>query len=337
MKKIFFLFIILILIIILFHFYSIFSNYNKKNELFRYKFLICDYNQLDLYYYKLYSKLFKNDFEIINIENIIKNNYNNFILITIDVCNTLSWDNTIYDYIKNNNITLIIVNQELYPSFSLLEILDKLKDIHLILLTFCNHNYSNLKNNPNINKLIYLPLLYHNSQEEIYNNFVTNKIEWENKDIDILISGNMFDKRVEFVEKFKKKFGDKYKLAVKYTIHENEYYNLLERTKIVMCIRKKFVHDNKDVTYFDYCRNSILLSNKIFFISEPIENEDIDYNIEQNFIDYDKYLILSKYENMIDTFEKYINYDKYTINYILNKQYQWWCKYNFQDNFLNLI
>ena len=159
-----------------------------------------------LYYYQLYSNLLKNyDFEITTIDNIINNKDSNIFIIIIEFNKIASWDDKICDYIKNNNIRILIHHQEFYPRFEISDALEKLKNIDLILLTYCNHNILSLKNNPNINKLLYLPILYHHTQEEIYNKYVTNKIEWENKDIDILLTGTMYDVRSDFIDKFKKK------------------------------------------------------------------------------------------------------------------------------------
>ena len=78
---------------------------------------------------------------------------------------------------------------------------------------------------------------------------------------------------------------------------------------------------------------TFLLSNKIFTISEY--PSDIDLLIEPNLIDYDKYLILTSYDDTENTVSKYLdNWNSSEINNILDKQFEWFSK-NKIENYIN--
>ena len=78
---------------------------------------------------------------------------------------------------------------------------------------------------------------------------------------------------------------------------------------------------------------TFLLSNKIFTISEY--PSDINLSIESNLVDYDKYLVLTTYDDAENTVSKYLdNWNQEEINNILDKQFEWFSK-NKMENYIN--
>ena len=111
----------------------------------------------------------------------------------------------------------------------------------------------------------------------------------------------------------------------------NELCNHIERSKIILNI-----HQMDFNQAFDYYRMAFLISNKIFTIYEY--PKDINLDIEHNLIDYDKYLVLSTYDNFVNTVNKYLtNWNPTEINKILDNQYKWFSKYNMEDNIEKFI
>jgi hypothetical protein len=99
----------------------------------------------------------------------------------------------------------------------------------------------------------------------------------------------------------------------------SELCNYIERSKIILDIHNDFNQS------FDYYRLSFLISNKIFII---YEQPQVYLDIEKNIIDYDKYLILSSYNNIVETVSKYLNnWNPSEINITVENQYNWFSKY----------
>lgn len=164
-----------------------------------------------------------------------------------------------------------------------------------------------------------------------YNTYYTNifsKIEKKYKDIDVLFYGSLNDRRKRIIDEISK-------FCKVVHIHPfNNYEQQCEyilRSKIVINI---YYYENNKV--FDYFRMSNLLSNEIFTIYELPEN--IDLEIEKNLIDFDKYLICPKYDNIVEEVKKYLSVSEEERNAIALKSKEWFkLNTNFEENLLNLI
>jgi hypothetical protein len=197
------------------------------------------------------------------------------------------------------------------------------QDVNILEYNPINVKYFN-ENNKFINiKILYLPLAYNTYYSDIF-----SKIKTQTKDIDVLFYGTLNDRRRKIINELSKE----YKVV---HIHPfNNYYQQCEyilRSKVVINI---YYYDNNKV--FDYFRLSNLISNDIFTITET--PEDIDLEIEPKLIDYDKFLITSKYENFTETVKKYLGISEEERKIIAIKVKEWFKeKSNFEENLLKVI
>jgi hypothetical protein len=78
---------------------------------------------------------------------------------------------------------------------------------------------------------------------------------------------------------------------------------------------------------------SNLISNEIFTICEYPENINIE--IEKNLIDFDKYLVCSKYDNIVEEVKKYLSVSEDERKNIAIKAKEWFkLNTNFEENLL---
>lgn len=271
-------------------------------------------------YYRILLNNITQDVVIDNNDNINKYLKKNYIIITFSFN---IYKTHLINTLKQERVILINVDNYTHFKFQpLLNIIDNER------LNFTIFDYSpiNLKEISKIYKNIvieYIPFLYNSYLEEHYNT-ITNNQE-NNKDIDILFYGTNNTRREKILEELRKK----YKLhAVIYNrtgISGDELSSLIKRSKIVLNI---YYYEHNKV--FDYYRNSYLLANKAFLISEYPDS--IDFNIERNLIDIDKNLIMGKYENLVDLVSYYLdNYNNIDIDNIKKKQYTWFSNNRLDD------
>lgn len=272
-------------------------------------------------YYQIISRKITKDVVIDNNENI--NNYlnKNYIIITFsfNVYGTYLIDN-----LKKERV--ILINVDNYKHFKFIPLLNIINNEKLNFTIF-DYNPINLKEISNIYKNIkieYIPFIYNSYLEEHYNSIGSND---NNKDIDVLFYGGYNSRREFILEKLKAK----YNLHIVYCdvsgIPDYELTKYIKRSKIVLNI---YYYEHNKV--FDYYRNSYLLANKALLISEYPDS--IDLNIEKNLVNFDKYLIMAKYENLIDLVSYYLdNYNNIDINDIKEKQYKWFSN-NKLDNLI---
>lgn len=262
-------------------------------------------------YYQIISRKITND--VVIVHNNMLNNYlnKNYIIITFSF-NVYNYD--LLNFLKKEKV--ILINVDYYTHFKLIPLLDIINSEKLNFTIF-DYNPINLKEiskkYQNI-KIEYIPLLYNSYFEEHYRSRVNNPV---NKDIDVLFYGGNNPRRAKILEKLK----TKYKVHTVYCnitgIPENELCNYISRSKIVLNI---YFYDHNKV--FDYYRNSYLLANKALLISEYPDS--IDFNIERNLVNIDKYLIMGKYENLVDLVSYYLdNYNNININSKVEEQYKW--------------
>ena len=326
MKNIICYFLVLLLLLVLLSFFykEYFEEVSNKPEFILY-FTAKNHTPLNLYFGALEKILKTHNYNykfIENIENIELKDNTHFVVSIIDNIN-----DDLMDFLIKNKVKTIIINTEHHATWNVINVCDKLnKDTKLYLLDYNSINIKDLKNKYNIS---YVPLLYDESLIETYNSHVPNKTELSNKDIDIFVYGNWSysDRRNKLIESLSKK----YNVTRVHTIKFDELCKYLDRSKIVLNV---YQYDfNKP---FDYYRMSFLLSNKIFTISEY--PSDIDLSIEVAMEDYDKYLILSSYDDMENTVSKYLdNWNPEEINNILNNQIEWFSKKRMESYVLKLI
>jgi len=271
-------------------------------------------------YYRILLNNITQDVVIDNNDNINEYLKKNYIIITFSFN---IYKTYLIDILKQERV--ILINVDNYTHFKFQPLLNIINDERLNFTIF-DYSPINLKEISQIYKNVvieYVPFLYNSYLEEHYNT-ITNNQE-NNKDIDILFYGGNNTRREKILEELRKK----YKLHTVFCnitgIPDIELSNLIKRSKIVLNIY--FYEHNK---VFDYYRNSYLLANKAFLISEYPDS--IDFNIERNLIDIDKNLIMGKYENLVDLISYYLdNYNNIDINNIKEKQYTWFSNNRLDD------
>ena len=325
--------IILIILIIFFLLFMLFilNNINNFNNTFdnniNNKEFIIYFTREEYLPLKLFIQIFENilrkyNYKVTKINNIeLINNYNiNFVIFGLEL------DDNIMNILIKNKIRTIMINTEYYTLFDVTNKIQKLNNkIDLYVLEYNPINIKNIS----CNKIIYLPLLYDQYLINFYNSNIDNKISNKDKTIDIFFMGGINHRRRIIIDELSKKYNVIYQNSI--SLPFKELCNYIEKSKIVLNL---YQHEFNKA--FDYYRMAFLISNKIFTIYEY--PDDIDLNIESNLIDFEKYLILDKYDNIIETVSKYLNnWNPEEIDNITNKQYEWFKKNTMEKNVLNFI
>jgi hypothetical protein len=287
-----------------------------------------NYLPFNLYIKCLYSILKNYQYDIKIIDNLELINTNNFLFVLFFYC----LNENIINYIKNKNIKILLINTENYKNFNIEEKLQMLilNNLNFYIFEYNPINIKYLKNKyENIN-IYYIPLLYNVLLIDYYNSNIIKKIKYNEKDIDIIFYGTLNERRSYILNNLKLKYNIMI-ISKIFELSHSELFNYIERSKVVLNIY--YYEDNY---VFDYYRNAILLSNKIFLISEYPDY--IDFDIEKNLKNIENNLILSKYENIIDTVSNYLdNFNEIQINNIVNNQYNWFKEYDMNIYILNLF
>jgi hypothetical protein len=159
-------------------------------------------------------------------------------------------------------------------------------------------------------KWTFIPLLYNNYLEKIYNK---KNIPYERKPIDILFTGavDSGSRRELMLEKLSKI----YKVFIMKNVNDiNEYIELVENSKIILHIYAKDINCS-----FDYYRLALLYSNKVFVISETYKevNPENSHKLEE----LSKVLIESNYDDLSNKTEEYLNKSTSEIDTITQQTY----------------
>jgi hypothetical protein len=171
-------------------------------------------------------------------------------------------------------------------------------------IDFYERNYKNVK-------WFYLPLLYSNNLENIYNTNATALIPYHEKKYDILFMGSQQSRRKNILDILKRK----YKVLVIEGISDmRQYVDAIENSKIVLNIYSK--DTNKP---FDYYRLALLYSNRIMVINETMEHYNTD--IEKNLIDLKNAMIHAEYSQIEETICRYLNMPAIDISVITEHIY----------------
>ena len=285
----------------------------------------CD-NYLPFYLFRncLKNLLEKNNyiFELIYDLTYIEKNINN-----IFISNIYSIDINKLNSIKNIENKIILINTEYYNNCNVINILNEININNLNIYIF-EYNILNIefyKNNLFNLKYYFIPLCYNIFLENYYNLNIT-KIDYINKDIDILFIGSINERRNNILNKLQSKY--KVHIISGYSGYE-ENINIckfIERSKIVINIL--YYYNN---IIFDYYRNSFLLANKVLLINE--KHISFNYEVEKDLKDLDNILIMAEYDNLVDITDKYINITQDEYLNIVNNQYHNFKKYDMEKYF----
>jgi len=165
-------------------------------------------------------------------------------------------------------------------------------------------------------KYYFIPLIYNNYLEDIYK---PNKlgIPFNERSIDILFLGNSSERRRVLIDNINKK----YNIVIKCNINNiDEYIYYIENSKIILNI---FSQDyNKS---FDYYRCSLLFSNKNIVLTEKFTSVNfasVNFDIEKNLLELNKYLCFFEPDNINDTIENYLNKPQKEIENITENIYE---------------
>jgi hypothetical protein len=294
----------------------------------------CSYYLPFLLYRESINKIIKTNY---NIELEYVYNFNNLVNSdqTIILLNIYSLNLHLIEILKNYNSKIIIINTEYINNFNINNMICKIhnecKNINI--LEYNVLNISIYKQKFNNIKWYFIPLCYNIYLEEYYNSQITNKINYNNKDIDIIFYGSLNNRRNLILENLKNKYNIVIVPSDNSKNTNKELCCLIERSKIVLNII--YYADNN---IFDYYRNSFLLANKILLISESPANKN--YEIENKLEDLEKNIISADYDNLVNTVQKYINISEEEYNNLVNKQYESFKKYKMENkvtDFFNKI
>jgi hypothetical protein len=137
-------------------------------------------------------------------------------------------------------------------------------------------NIKGINNDYKYIKIYYMPLVFDKYLIDYYNKFNIKKINYFEKQYDILFYGSINERRYLILDKLSKKYKiNILNVSSGILFPDEELINYIENSKIVLNIY--FYEHNK---IFDYYRNSFLIANNALLIIEY--PDDIDFNIEKN-------------------------------------------------------
>lgn len=182
-------------------------------------------------------------------------------------------------------------------------------------IDYTNKNIELIKKINTKNKHVILnKFICSNFNEIHYNNYITTDMKSCEKDIDILFYGGVSDRRKYILNSLSKKHK-----VVNIIQPFTKIYDYINRAKIVIVVH--FYCEDLPV---DYYRISSLVSNKIFFIHEDVQEED--KHLKEGGI------IFSKYDDLTNTCDKYINMTQEERNIIAKNIYEYLKKNNTYEN-----
>ena len=201
--------------------------------------------------------------------------------------------------IKKRNIHIFIINNE-----SLIgQDTYRYDNIQMIAQASCNSTYildyqaNNIKyvnNNSSNIKALYLPYTINPHMNHLYKKYIHT--QFVEKDIDVLFYGMINVRRRQILDQL----ATKYKVIYKTYDSIDEQIKDMQRSKIILNLY--YYENNKP---FDYYRLSFLLANQLFFITET--PSDVNFTIEPQLTDYQKYIISADYEQIINTTTTYLD------------------------------
>jgi hypothetical protein len=270
---------------------------------------------------------------MLSVVNIIKNNITENIVV-INNYSELDFDNnTVIMFLgdlqhNNYNSKIILINPEHYQNLNpnILQFINKKENYYI--WDFSSTNIREIKKTYTNIKTYYLPLLYNPYLELYYKQTITRSIEYQNKEIDILFMGTMNNRRQKILDELKKSYKVKI-IVIEDRLSNREIFDLIENSKLVLNL---FYYE---VFVFDYYRNTLLLSNNVLMVSETPYN--IDTISEPNLKDFETNLLVSNYDNIINTVKKTLEQTPEEINRIKNKTYQWFKKHDMTEHIIDFF
>jgi hypothetical protein len=278
------------------------------------------YIPFDLYINSIYKIFTSNEF-------FISNNYE--VELINDTCN-LNKDTdfvilflndiaVIYNLVLNNKTKVIFINADCILNYSQTDFnmvnnyINNLNIKNTFIWEYNNLNVDYYNNHFKNKKIHFIPLLYNNYLEYIYNENKIN-ISHDKKPIDVLFLGNA-DPGTR-----RKIILDQLSTICKVHIMSgvnniSEYINTIENSKIVLNIYSK-----ESNMPFDYYRFALLYSNKVFAISE--KKRDVNLEIQNDLLELSDVLIESNYDDILNTVEYYLKKPEYEIESIKQKTYE---------------
>ena len=154
---------------------------------------------------------------------------------------------------------------------------------------FYNNNFTNLK-------YCYIPLLYTNYLEQIYEPHKLN-IPRNKRTIDVLYLGSLNDRREKMIKRIRVKYN---LVQVQFITDIKQYVELIENSKMVINIFSK--EDNKP---FDYYRLSLLYANKVLVLNEKMQH--IDVSIDEIPAKMSDVMINVEYDELPNEIDNYMN------------------------------
>lgn len=195
-------------------------------------------------------------------------------------------------------------------------------------VTIFEYNPINMKYFAENNKYENIISLYFPFAYNTYYKDILQSVGEQNKDLDVLFYGSPNPRRNAIIDELKKDFK---------VVHVHPFENYTEqcihikRAKVVINIY--FREKNR---VFDYYRMANLISNEVFAISETPDH--MDFEIEKNLIDYDKYLICAEYNDIVNTVKKYLSISEEERKNLAIKSKEWFkMNSNFEENLHNII
>lgn len=221
--------------------------------------------------------------------------------------------------------TFIIVNTEHWETRGAKEVFELItnkKLSNVILIEYNIINYRNISlHYPTINSL-FLPLIYNRCIENYYQGYVSKKLSWDDKDIDVLFYGGVNERRRGVIDKL-----TNHKLHIVDSHHgvsNMELCNLIERSKIVINV---LYYDFNII--FDYYRNTLLLANNALLVTET--PQEMDESIEYWLEDMSSCMVTTSYDKLVECVESYLTKDTSEINDVLQRQHHWFKQTDMAD------
>jgi hypothetical protein len=248
-------------------------------------------------------------------------------------CYIFSPQTNLKEILEENNKKVILISTEHYKFAYVEENIENIsnKNLPYYILEYNVINYNYFTNTyPNL-KIKFIPLIYNKVLENYYNEKVPNKIQWQNKDIDILFYGRLNDRRAHILDILKTKYNVYISTCGVSAEANKTLCEEIERSKIVINI---LYYDYNII--FDYYRNSMLLANRTVLITEYPEITNL--YLEKSLVDFEQNLLVPKYDKIIETVDTILlHYNEFDINNLLDRQYNWFKKNDMKDILLPFL
>jgi len=293
------------------------------------------YIPFDLYINSIYKIFTCNEF-------FISNNYeveliNNTCNLNKDVDFIILFLNDIgliYDLILNSNTKVIFINADYLlnvsqSDFSMISnYVNHINIQNTFIWEYNNLNIDYYNNHFENKKIHFIPLLYNNYLEDIYNENKI-KISHDKKPIDVLFLGNVDPgTRRKLILDQLSTICNVYIMSGVNNLRD--YINTIENSKIVLNIYSKETN-----MPFDYYRFALLYSNKVFVISE--KKRDVNLEIQNDLLELNDVLIECSYDDILDTVECYLKKSENEIESIKQKTYEIFKKNDMDQYVINFF